>query len=786
MKNERKTEQIVRSLLDSHPREIGETRYWEQSADNRRVRECLRRASKSGKPQPGYPEFIVSFDEHQDFLIIFECKAKIAKHESPGLDKPADFAVDGVLHYARHLRKEFNVLAIAVSGIDKSVLRVSHFWLFKNADELEPAFGGNLLPVQDYLRGYVGHAKIIKQDLENILHFTKDLNDWLHELKVKEANRSLLISAILMALQEPSFANAYDQSSSASIVLDHLKAAMLEQMRKALLKPETYKAVCGSYGFMNTPGRLAEGRHLVDLIKEIDERVNSFRRTHEYHDLLGQLYVEFLRYSNSDKGLGIVLTPPHITQLAADLVDVCVDDVLYDNCAGTGGFLIAGMKKMVDLARGDSKKIAAIKSKGLVGVEFQPDIAALLCSNMFIHGDGRSNVFQGDCFSPQTPDKIKHAFRPTVGFLNPPFKSVKGDRQEMEFVLNNLESLSVGGRCVALLPMRCVLADKGESLALKTRALERHTLEAALSLPNDLFLNSKVGSVTCLVIFTAHRPHAADKKTWFAYCKDDGFVNQKPLGRCDFHGRWGEILEKWARHFLNRETVPGFSAARAVKAADEWCAEAYIETDYAEMVAAGGFLNAVKDYAIFRVSRKIRRHESPGEEFVFSSRPARGGEVSLPPISAWGDFVVEDLFTVSGTQTTPLHELRVMGDGEHSYVTTQSANNGVAGRYNHWTEEGGVITVDSAVAGFAAYQPDRFSASDHVEKLALKSPMNGYLAMFLTAILNASQFRYSYGRKASQGRLCKMNLKLPVNADGLPDYGLMEEYIRALPFSAEI
>lgn len=294
-----------------------------------------------------------------------------------------------------------------------------------------------------------------------------------------------------------------------------------------------------------------------------------------------------------------------------------------------------------------------------------------------------------------------------------------------------------------------------------------------------------MGAVTCLAIFTAHRPHAAEKKTWFAYCKDDGFVNQKPLGRCDFHGRWGGILEEWTRRFLNREAVPGFSAARAVKAAEDWCAEAYIETDYAQTVADGAFSDAVREYAIFRMSRKIRRGVAPGEELVFSSRPARDGAVSLPPVAAWGDFAVEDLFAVSGTQTTPLRELREIGEGEHSYVTTQSANNGVAGRYSHWTEKGGVITVDSAVAGFAAYQPEPFSASDHVEKLTLKAPMSGCLALFLTVILNANQFRYSYGRKASQGRLRKMNLKLPTRADGAPDYGLMDAYIRSLPFSAE-
>jgi hypothetical protein len=38
-----------------------------------------------------------------------------------------------------------------------------------------------------------------------------------------------------------------------------------------------------------------------------------------YYDTIGHFYVEFLRYANNDKGLGIVLTPPHIAELFARL-----------------------------------------------------------------------------------------------------------------------------------------------------------------------------------------------------------------------------------------------------------------------------------------------------------------------------------------------------------------------------------------------------------------------------------------------------------------------------------
>jgi type I restriction enzyme M protein len=43
------------------------------------------------------------------------------------------------------------------------------------------------------------------QDYLKLLEYTKELNDLLHTKKIKEAQRSLLISGILIALQNTSF-----------------------------------------------------------------------------------------------------------------------------------------------------------------------------------------------------------------------------------------------------------------------------------------------------------------------------------------------------------------------------------------------------------------------------------------------------------------------------------------------------------------------------------------------------------------------------------------------------
>ena len=155
-------------------------------------------------------------------------------------------------------------------------------------------------------------------------------------------------------------------------------------------------------------------------------------------------------------------------------------------------------------------------------------------------------------------------------------------------------------------------------------------------------------------------------------------------------------------------------------------------------------------------------------------------------VDDWKEFRLSDLFDVSGTQTTPLTVLRVRGSGAYPYVTTQATNNGVGGFYDHATEKGNVLVIDSAVLGYCSYQQADFSASDHVEKLTPRRSMNQYVALFLTTVINLEHHRYSYGRKASQQRLRKSHVRLPSNDDGNPDWQFMENFIKSMPYSSNL
>jgi hypothetical protein len=154
-------------------------------------------------------------------------------------------------------------------------------------------------------------------------------------------------------------------------------------------------------------------------------------------------------------------------------------------------------------------------------------------------------------------------------------------------------------------------------------------------------------------------------------------------------------------------------------------------------------------------------------------------------IENWKYFKLTDLFDIKGSRTTSIIELEEYGKGQYPYITTQAINNGVEGFYNFYTEEGNVLTADSAVLGFCSYQSKNFSASDHVEKLIPKFKINKYIAMFLVTIINLEQYRYNYGRKCSQAKMKQSIIKLPA-IGGEPYFEFMENYIKSLPYSKSL
>jgi len=606
--NERKTEQLVEARLKQHGYDNKSSGIVveRQSSDTPRIQKLLKSASKAGNGI-GRPEFIIHSDHFPDFIVVIECKADPKKHASTTLDHYADYAVDGAILYGSFLAKEFDVLAIAVSGQDESSYRISHHLILKGSGKsVSFKDADDILSFGEYHDAFSNSDIKFRQDYETLIDFSRTLNNSLQAKKITESERAFLISGILIGLQNAAFRSSYTSHKTGKQLATSLVTTINAEFESANLPEERRDVLELAFSFISkSPALTNDKQFFVELINNIDKNINAFRRTHIYYDIIGQFYIEFLRYANNDKGLGIVLTPPHIAELFSELADVDKNSIVFDNCCGTAGLLIAAMSRMMKDAGADKAAQTRVKTQGLIGVEFQPKVYALAVSNMILHGDGKTNIIRGDCFTDN--GRALKLGKPTVGVLNPPYKNkgVQEDKEELEYVFNNLNSLEPGGKCVAIVPMTCATAPAGQIAEWKRAILEKHTLEAVMSMPIGLFHNSKTTVVTCIMVFTSHRKHPKGKKTWFGYWRDDGFVKTKHLGRIDQNGTWPSIRASWVDAYRNRDIIEGMSISREVGAYDEWCAEAYMPLDYND-IRKNGLIEIAKKYVLSSATVEAR------------------------------------------------------------------------------------------------------------------------------------------------------------------------------------
>jgi type I restriction-modification system DNA methylase subunit len=606
--NETNTEIIFEDYLRNYadPLALGTKNhswiYERQMSENEKINKLLLGASKKDGAGKGRPDFIIQSRNNSDFIIVVECKASTAKHESSAGGSYLDYAVDGVKLYSSFLSKGFDVLAIAVSGEKPDELKISHFLQLRGSQTAPIIFGGNLLPLDDYYNGYIKSPEKFRQDYQTLLAFSKILNEKLHKNKIPEDERAFLVGCILIALEDDNFTKTYTTYTNAKQLAEYLVTAVRNAFENDNIDKAKLIVLDARFSLIKTNTTLSKNLAVLkEIITDIRENIQNFIRTYKYYDVLGQLYIEFLRYANADKGLGIVLTPPHITEFMAEVAEVNKNSIIYDNCTGTGGFLVSAMNLMIKDAKGDEEAIKRIRSDQLIGVEYSDKIFPLACTNMFIHQDGKTNIYHGSCFDETIIKEVKKK-NPNVGLLNPPYKSdKKSDTDEYQFILANLDCLTQGGKCVAIVPMQEALATGGKVWEFKKKVLENHTLEAVFSMPDELFFNSKVGVVSCIMVFTAKRPHPSGKEVYFGYYKDDGFVKRKNRGRIDLFGKFeNEIKHKWISNYRNHKDTDGLSVLKIVSADDEWCAEAYMQTDYSDL-SVDDFADTIKKFALFKL-----------------------------------------------------------------------------------------------------------------------------------------------------------------------------------------
>jgi len=158
----------------------------------------------------------------------------------------------------------------------------------------------------------------------------------------------------------------------------------------------------------------------------------------------------------------------------------------------------------------------------------------------------------------------------------------------------------------------------------------------------------------------------------------------------------------------------------------------------------------------------------------------------LPSAVSWKAFRYGDLFEIRKGKRLTKED---MVEGPIPFIGATDSDNGITAHVGNDENlhDGNKITVSyNGSIAEAFYQPVPFVASDDVNVLEPKFDLDKYIGLFLCTLIRREKYRYNYGRKWHAEKMRESRIRLPVKADGQPDWPLMRDYVRGLSYSAAL
>ncbi len=627
-KREVKTDLWVYNLL----RDAG-IKFDAQGSSLEDIDNALKTASKNQTGNTGFPEYVAKV---KDFLLVIEDKPDLSKHikkENDIISSQSsaikNYAVNGAVFYALHIAKHTSykkIIAFGISG-DEKRHRISPVFIdgteyYRELPDVESFIVFNEQNIGEYytreiLKEETNQEKETAEILKDAAVLHEDLRNYGN---LKDVDKPLVVSGILLALEESQQGNfSIDSLIGDSVKTDGQKIfeAIESNLKRVRVAPDVKRdKILSQFSIIKDSPKLNEInkqlgktplRHYTEFLN--DKIYRCIKCICSTEDYLGRFYGEFMSYSGGDgQTLGIILTPKHITELFCELAQITPDDYILDPCCGTAGFLIAAMHYMFVAAK-NNQQIEHIKQEQLHGFELQPYMFTIATTNMILRGDGKSNLINED-FLEQPAQKLQLKGC-TVGLMNPPYS--QGSKKnpnlyEICFIEHLLDSLAVGGRCVVIVPQSTMTGKSKEEQAVKSNILKHHTLEGVITLNKDTFYG--VGTMPCIAVFTAHKPHRADLICKFINFENDGYKVAPHIGliqTTSAKDKKQHLLDVW---FDRIEAPTKFCVKTTIADTDEWLHSFYYFND--EIPTDADFEKTVSDYLTFEFSMVMQ-----GREYLF-------------------------------------------------------------------------------------------------------------------------------------------------------------------------
>ena len=682
----------------------------------------------------------------------------------------------------------------------------------------------NFLENKKSFENFYKDAKLTDEDKHRFLItsreilkiYAKKLNKLMHNHNITAPQRVLYVSGMLLSMQ--------DIKENYGLTPDDLKGSQLDNERDGIritsrissflknrkIPSEKLNLMLASFNEISknsqrdeidkTKPNDKEVAHLLKenssttkqiftfLYKNIFQKIDgSGGESFGHIDIMGEMYSEFLKYALGDgKELGIVLTPPYITKMMAEILDINKDNRVMDLATGSAGFLISAMQIMIEnanenYAKGSSealKKIDEIKRNQLLGVELNAEMYTLAATNMILRGDGSARIEHGSAFN--RPDELYSNFKADRILLNPPFTF---DENGMPFIAYGLDRMAKGGLGAIIIQDS---AGSGKAVKSNQQILKSHTLLASIKMPVDLFV-PVAGVQTSIYIFKAHEPHDFERSVKFIDFRNDGYKRtSRSLQELD------EPTQRYA------DIVKIYKAGRAAKvdprlwkldeifvedlitkSGSDWNFDQHKKVD--AMPTLTDFKKSVSDYLSWEVSQILKK-DSPSRSSIVNKRIANLEQEFKASGGKFEEFRIGDIFDIQ-TPKRKFDANKIQFGGQYPYVARGDKNNGIRGYINENTQylnDENTISFGQDTATMF-FQKDKYFTGDKIKIFKpINFDLNIRLANYIIASMRRGFSNFAWGSSSFNVEILKdVKILLPTLGGNI-NFSFMEKFIEEL------
>lgn len=275
---------------------------------------------------------------------------------------------------------------------DERILSILHSRLFSNDEALKKE-----IEIQEENK----HQQLIQELIQTLLELENDMRENTGITHI-DAIRNIIFLVFIKLYEEK---REFEENK-----VNRFKVETFKKYQEHVQQESEKRAVHSLFDTIKKDKELVNAKVFTDsdiLADKLDDDfvfkffIEPFEKYIFYKrkiDGIGSAYEVLGMRTGKDVKAGQFFTPENVVNFMMLIADLQTSDIILDPACGTARFLIYSMRNMIDKVSGRNvdNKIEQIRRSQLFGADYDSNVAKLAKMNMYIHGDGKSNIFPKD------------------------------------------------------------------------------------------------------------------------------------------------------------------------------------------------------------------------------------------------------------------------------------------------------------------------------------------------------------------------------------------------------